>query len=641
MEKARSRKIFRKVRQGNSDFALISESAEKIIPLPSSSLPEAHTQSSPSPEYLIFEADDISDYSDNNLSTQSNLSDSDSEQSNTESSASDLRGWALKHNITFSALGDLLEILNRHPNFDLPKDPRTLLCTPRSTTIEKVEPGEYVHFEWISSVEKLIQVPTADYIKIQINIDGIPLYKSSTRQFWPILAKIVEYNQVVVIGIYSGFGKPTNINNFLRQFVNEFNTIEQSSNLKLKISAIVCDVPARSFILGTKCHNGYSSCGKCDIKGEYLDNRVTFPPGNYNLRNNENFRSKLDTAHHNQASIIELLPIDLVEDVPVDFMHLVCLGVTRKLLFLWVKGKKCPGRLRPHQVDQLSTNLLKIKTSIPKEFSSKPRPIRDLEHWKATEYRQFILYTGPTVLKKILAPQFYQHFLCFHVAITILANPNTYLSKNNYAQELLIYFVNNFGELYGKKYNSHNLHNLLHLSRDCIRHGPLDQFSAFPFENKLQQIKRLVRSPSLPLQQVYRRLVEREKIDLSSFKQPVCQVSFFQVDINSPECFKVCKFANFELSNKLGNNFCKLKDGTIIKIHHFVRGSPSELFGQKFKKREDFFQSPCPSSLIGVQLISDLSAVRRFNINLIESKCVVLPFETEFICYPLIHSEIQ
>ncbi|XP_035711570.1 uncharacterized protein LOC110855080 isoform X2 [Folsomia candida] len=35
---------------------------------------KAHTQSSPSPEYLIFEADDISDYSDNNLSTQSNLS---------------------------------------------------------------------------------------------------------------------------------------------------------------------------------------------------------------------------------------------------------------------------------------------------------------------------------------------------------------------------------------------------------------------------------------------------------------------------------------------------------------------------------------------------------------------------------------
>ncbi|OXA40777.1 hypothetical protein Fcan01_24539 [Folsomia candida] len=516
MHRARSRKLFRSAKQGIKDFTLVSEYAKETIlksTVPISKFPGPYQQSSPQRDHLILEANNSdsnpfsSDFSDSQSTSGSDSSDSDFEQIGKDTS-NDLREWAVKHNITCAALRDLLEILNGQSGFNLPKDPRTFLRTPRETKIETVEPGEYVHFDWIPSIKKLFaQAPQHTIVKIQINIDGIPLYKSSARQFWPILANLIQLNEVVVIGIYSGLGKPTDINNFLSRFINQFISLEQDFSLKFEISAIVCDLPARSFVLGTKCHSGYSSCGKCDIKGEYVDKRVTFPPGNYNLRSDESIRLKLDAAHHNQPSIIELLPINLVEDIPVDFMHLVCLGITRKLLFLWTKGKKCPWALRPHEVDQLSINLCNIRTSIPKEFARKPRPLKELDHWKATEYRQFVLYTGPIVLNKILAAELYQHFLCLHVAITILVNPKTYLTLNNYAEELLKYFVNNFGEIYGKKYCSHNLHSLLHLARDCIRHGPLDNFSAFPFENKLQQIKKLVRSPAFPLQQVHRRLV--------------------------------------------------------------------------------------------------------------------------------------
>ncbi|OXA45634.1 hypothetical protein Fcan01_19483 [Folsomia candida] len=551
MNRARKRKLFRNAKDGIKDFALVSQYTKETVLnsiVPSSKSPTPHPHSSSQRDSVIFEIhnseDDSfsSDFSDSQSTKESGSSDSDFEQPKQDTS-NELREWAVKHNITCAALRDLLEILNRQPDFNLPKDPRTLLRTPRETAIEVVEPGEYVHFDWIPSVEKLfVQAPRPAIVKIQINIDGIPLYKSSARQFWPILANIVQLNQVIVIGIYSGLGKPANIDNFLSRFANQFISFEPGFSLKFEICAIVCDLPARSFILGTKCHSGYSSCGKCDIKGEYVDNRVTFPPGNYNLRSDESIRLKLDKAHHNQSSIIELLPVNLVEDVPVDFMHLVCLGITRKLLFLWTKGKKCPCRLRFHQVDQLTINLCNIKKSIPKEFARKPRPLKELDHWKATEYRQFLLYSGPIVLKKILTPELYQHFLCLHVAIAILVNPKTYQILNNYAEKLLQYFVNNFGEIYGKKYCSHNLHSLLHLARDSIRHGPLDDFSAFPFENKLQQIKKLVRSPAFPLQQVHRRVVEREQIQFSRRNQCAQQPKFLQPDINSEErsnCFKV------------------------------------------------------------------------------------------------------
>jgi len=48
----------------------------------------------------------------------------------------------------------------------------------------------------------------------------------------------------------------------------------------------------------------------------------------------------------------------------------------------------------------------------------------------------------------------------------------------------------------------------LHLS-DCVRlFGSLDNFSAFPFENFMQKLKKMVRKSSQPLQQVIRQIVE-------------------------------------------------------------------------------------------------------------------------------------
>ena len=67
----------------------------------------------------------------------------------------------------------------------------------------------------------------------------------------------------------------------------------------------------------------------------------------------------------------------------------------------------------------------------------------DLEYWKATEFRQFLLYSGPLVLKGVVEKKVYQHFFTLHVALSILLNDdhdaiNFYLK---YAKDLLGYFV--------------------------------------------------------------------------------------------------------------------------------------------------------------------------------------------------------
>jgi len=88
-------------------------------------------------------------------------------------------------------------------------------------------------------------------------------------------------------------------------------------------------------------------------------------------------------------------------------MHLVCLGVVRKILLLW-KGSGDYGRINvnlqklPSNVIKLiSSRLLLVKKDIPNEFNCKPRRLDDLPRWKATEYRQFLLYTGIIVLHSV------------------------------------------------------------------------------------------------------------------------------------------------------------------------------------------------------------------------------------------------
>jgi hypothetical protein len=56
----------------------------------------------------------------------------------------ELRDWAVEHKITHTALYDLLQVLRRQ-NPDLPKDPRTLLKTPKDISVVNIEGGSFYY----------------------------------------------------------------------------------------------------------------------------------------------------------------------------------------------------------------------------------------------------------------------------------------------------------------------------------------------------------------------------------------------------------------------------------------------------------------------------------------------------------------
>lgn len=124
-----------------------------------------------------------------------------------------LSQWAIHHQITRSALNSLLILLRDEfddGNKDLPMDGRTLIGTPRMTNIVVHDnANQYWHYGLERGISDTIsrRPAVADNYSINVNIDGLPLFRSSTLSFWPILVQLHELRDStdpIIVGIHSG-----------------------------------------------------------------------------------------------------------------------------------------------------------------------------------------------------------------------------------------------------------------------------------------------------------------------------------------------------------------------------------------------------------------------------------------------------
>lgn len=368
--------------------------------------------------------------------------------------------------------------------------------------IGTVDPGFYHHFGLGLAIQqhfKYTSINNIEVIKVVIGIDGLPLAKSSSSQLWSILGYIRPLkNKVFPIGVYWGYEKPKDSNEFLREFVNEIieltnDGITIDGTIKqVEIDGFSLDAPAKSFILKIKGHSGFDSCTRCTIEGEYLKNRTCFPYSSTTIkRSHSDYINRNHEEHHvgNSISILKELPINIISSFGLDYMHLTCLGVMRKLIHLWVDKGPLNVRLPSSVSKKLSLSHLSLRDYVPCEFSRKPKGLNDLNRFKATEFRQILIYTGQVVFKNILNNDCYKHFMALSIAMNILLNSNM-ANYVIYAQNLLNYFVQTFETLYGRHLMYFNIYGLVHISDDYKRFGPLDNIAAFPFENFLKSFKK-------------------------------------------------------------------------------------------------------------------------------------------------------
>jgi len=208
------------------------------------------------------------------------------------------------------------------------------------------------------------------------------------------------------IAIYCGNNKPKNILRYLEKFINEINHLQQSGiivnnrQFYVSVKAFICDRPARAFLKCIIGHGGYWACERCTVKGIRESNRIIYPITDVEPRTDMSFRAQSNVEHHIGVSPLLGIepPIDLIHQFPLDSMHLVHLGVMKKLFDYWLNSNLKNVRLSNNAKKQLSYLLILIQKQIPSEFQRTTRSLSKINKFKAkTEFQFILLYAGPII----------------------------------------------------------------------------------------------------------------------------------------------------------------------------------------------------------------------------------------------------
>ncbi|XP_058064827.1 uncharacterized protein LOC131214476, partial [Anopheles bellator] len=211
-----------------------------------------------------------------------------------------LKEWFFLNNITLQALSKLLSVV-RMVSPNLPKSAKAFLqskaVTVPTTTIAG---GEYWHRGVGNGLKRVYRnIDRPKDVSIYVNIDGLPLYRQSMLQAWPVLGTIVEEPKLrpFVIGVFCGKKKPQHIEEYLRPFVDEMRDLMATPCIvngfivNVRLQAFICDTPARAFLKGTVHSNGYHGCQKCTAVLQPVENshELTYPLEKADLRTDQAF----------------------------------------------------------------------------------------------------------------------------------------------------------------------------------------------------------------------------------------------------------------------------------------------------------------------------------------------------------------
>ena len=317
-----------------------------------------------------------------------------------------LRVIAQGLNLPLAGLSFLMDNLRDvFPN--LPKDPRTIMRTPRSCHIRHISGGTYVHVGLKSGLLGVIRQHflNAKEVSIQLNVDGMQVYANSTIQLWTILCRVVRPSVTTpfVVGIYCGNTKPTCPSEYLLDLTTELKSLLnegiQETNTGVHVTSFICDSPARAFIKQIKGHCAYFGCEFCVQRGVHTGIRMTFPCLQAPRRTDQSFRTQQQPGHHVGQSPFVDLPLSMIDVFPPDYMHAVCLGFVRRFLHLLRSVPRIhTAHVNRERWECLHKTMESIRSWIPDDFQRKCRGVADLGRWKANECRQFLFYIGPVVL---------------------------------------------------------------------------------------------------------------------------------------------------------------------------------------------------------------------------------------------------
>ena len=535
--------------------------------------------------------------------------------------ADELLTFFIFFNLTRDCMQHLLSMLNRHGV----RVPETIyLLKKRTLNLKSVQTcttlpeGNFSYIGIFDNLKfcitnRLLEFSKPDKNNIislnaSINIDGLPLYKSSNVSAWPILLRIEGIFNPFPVAVFCGIRKPA-LFDYLSELCNELlvllDTGMSFSNCVIKFSRVlfICDSPARAYIFNVMGHNSKVGCHYCRGVCSYKHRRVVYPTVISESRTDEMYRLTLESNQKGPSPLSELPKVGFYSCCPPDYQHAICLSVTRKLFLLYFTNDFSRPLLSRTQQTELSRMISTYSKFTPHEFQRRPRSIeRELKNFKATEFRIFLLYFGPFFFKKFLSSVHYNHFLLLHFAIYVFSSEFHYHLLPA-AHRCIEMFVYDMKELFGDSCMSYNVHILLHFYEFVQIYGNLSNFSTFPFENYLSHVKKRVRPTRYIFEHIIKQVLELRPLLCNTQIPPL-------------------KFSNTSPNN------CAIVESVVVYIEQI---SDNNVSGRALTFSRPLYDYPYSSECLGIGFYS---LTRRRVEGKPQNKCILIPIENEFLVIP-------
>lgn len=203
-----------------------------------------------------------------------------------EKIAEQLRAWVNNNRISQTAVHQLLQIFC--PYFpELPRHQRTLLRTAIDIKLDNVAGGDYSYLTLkrvLPNVLKKAKLTVGNLqqcnnkLRIQFNVDGLPVFNSVNYSVWPILGSVVYpiKSDVFTVAVYGSTSKPNAFNAYLQPLVDEIKEIADGGGLllpdlkarvQIEIENFCCDAPAKADLRLVKQFNARQGCERCNVDG--------------------------------------------------------------------------------------------------------------------------------------------------------------------------------------------------------------------------------------------------------------------------------------------------------------------------------------------------------------------------------------
>lgn len=409
---------------------------------------------------------------------------------------------------------------------------------------------------------------------------------------------------------------------------------------------------------GVISYNAFHGCQKCTTVGvrHKRGKNTVFPKLLCDKRTDELFRARGYVNHYSKDGVIspiQRLPIDMIDQFPVaDSLHLIDLGVTKRLLNGWNGTKKLGFDITWSVADKAQITYILRTMKMPKEFHRAVRGLDELANWKGTEYRTFLHYVGVVILRDFLGHDRYEHFLYYFCAITICSS-TAYTPHLHVARALLVEFVEEFKRQYGLQYITSNIHNLIHAVDDVAQFGPFTTFSTYEFEYMLGKIKRLLRTGNLPLQQAVKRISEINALsNIVEAKKNKSFPIFESIDTNCidfkhrfPEGSNFFTKAILQdyvlIANNEHNQWFLSRNNEVVRIISFVCFKNEQaIYGSSLRTTTELFTAPVKASALNI-FTSDCHEQKPpdlYTLDDIKFKLVPILYKERTTFIPLLHS---